>query len=136
MTLTDTGPIVALLDKDDTNHLICVAALKQLPVGPLLTTWCCFTEAMYLLGAVGGFRYQAELWKLKSAGRLKIMDLTDADSERMAELMTIYKDTPMDLADASLMAACERRALRSLFTLDSDFRIYRLADGSVLDLVP
>ena len=54
MTLTDTGPLVALLDADDPYHAACVAASQHLPSGPLLTTWVCFTEAMYLLGAAGG----------------------------------------------------------------------------------
>ena len=53
MTLTDTGPLVALLDTNDQYHAECVAALHRLPPGPLLTTWVCLTEAMYLLGAVG-----------------------------------------------------------------------------------
>ena len=57
MTLTDTGPLVALLDVDDRYHAACVAAAQRLPFGPLLTTWVCFTEAMYLLGSVGGYRY-------------------------------------------------------------------------------
>jgi uncharacterized protein len=54
MTLTDTGHLVALLDTDDPYHTACVAATQCLPSGPLLTTWVCFTEAKYLLGAVGG----------------------------------------------------------------------------------
>ena len=54
MTLTDTGAVVALLDADDPSHAACVAAAQRLPAGPLLTTWVCFTEAMYLLGAVQG----------------------------------------------------------------------------------
>ena len=56
MTLTDAGALVALLDADDPYHTACMAAAQQLPAGPLLTTWVCFTEAMYLLGTVGGYR--------------------------------------------------------------------------------
>ena len=49
MTLTDAGPIVALIDSRDSLHSICVEATKDLEPGPLVTTWPCFTEAMYLL---------------------------------------------------------------------------------------
>lgn len=56
--------------------------------------------------------------------------------ERMAALMEKYQDTSMDLADASLVAVAESRALRQIFTLDSDFRIYRLRDGSMLEVIP
>jgi predicted nucleic acid-binding protein len=101
MTLTDTGPLVALLDADDVNHVACVAALSRLPSGLLLTTWTCFTEAMYLLGSVGGYRYQAALWQLWKTGRLLLHDLTHVEADRMAVLMEQYQDTPMDLADAS-----------------------------------
>jgi hypothetical protein len=50
--LTDTGPLVALLDRDDSHHAACIEASKHLPAAPLVTTWPCFTEAMYLLGEV------------------------------------------------------------------------------------
>jgi len=136
MTLTDTGPLVALLDRDDARHTDAVAAARQLPPGPLLTTWPCFTEAMYLLGSVGGHRYQAELWKVCQAGRLVLHDLTAADVSRMAALMRKYQDQPMDLADASLVVVAESRSFRRIFTLDSDFHIYRLADGSALQVLP
>lgn len=136
MILTDTGPFVALLDKDDSHHAVCVDAAKRLPSEVLLTTWCCFTEAMYLLGEVGGYPYQAELWKLRTAGRLLFHDLTAAETDRMAALMEKYSDAPMDLADASIVVVAESRSLHRVFTLDSHFRIYRLADGSALELVP
>jgi uncharacterized protein len=128
--------LVALLDADDPYHAACVAAAQRLPSGPLLTTWVCVTEAMYLLGAVGGDRYQATLWHLRSAGRLVLHDLTAAEADRMAVLMERYEDTPMDLADASLVVVSESRGLRVVFTTDSDFHIYRLADGSALEVVP
>ena len=50
--------------------------------------------------------------------------------------MDKYHDKPMDLADASILAAAEHIETRRLFSLDSDFRIYRLSDGSTLDLIP
>jgi len=136
MTLTDAGALVALLDADDPYHTACVAAAQRLPAGPLLTTWVCFAEAMYLLGSVGGYRYQAALWSLRATGRVVLHDLTPAEADRMAVLMAQYQDTPMDLADASLVVVAESRTLRRVFTTDSDFYVYRLADGSALEVVP
>ena len=136
MTLTDAGALVALLDADDPYHAACVVAAQRLPAGPLLATWVCFTEAMYLLGTVGGYRYQAALWSLRTAGRLVLHDLTAGEADRMAALMAQYQDTPMDLADASLVVVAESRTLRRVFTTDSDFYVYRLADGSALEVVP
>lgn len=136
MILTDAGPLIALLDKDDGHHARCVAAGEALPPGSLLTTWPCFTEAMYLLGGVGGFSYQSALWDLRRTGRLVLHEPGAAEPERMAELMSKYQDVPMDLADASLVAAAEVLGLRQIFTLDGDFFIYRLSDGSALNVVP
>jgi predicted nucleic acid-binding protein len=136
VTLTDTGALVELLDEDDAKHAACTAALNHLPAEPLLTTWPCFTEAMYLLGAVGGHRYQAALWQLRSDGKLQLHDLTAAEGDRMAALMEKYRDRPMDLADASLIAVAESRKQRRVFTVDSDFHVYRLRDGKPLQVVP
>jgi len=136
MTLTDAGALVALLDADDPYHTACVTAAQRLPSGPLLTPWVCCTEAMYLLGTVGGYRYQAALWNLRATGRVVLHELTPAEADRMAVLMAQYQDTPMDLADASLVVVAESRTLRRVFTTDSDFYVYRLADGSALEVVP
>ena len=135
MTLTDTGPLVALLDDDDDHHKACLAVAKTLPSGPLLTTWSCFTEAMYLLGEAGGYRFQERLWQMRHTGRLQLIELTAKETDRMAVLMAQYRNVPMDLADASLVVAAESRGIRRLFTVDGDFYIYRLVDGSVLEAV-
>mgnify|MGYP001289411746 CR=1 FL=1 len=136
MTLTDTGPLLALLDKRDPHHAACLTMMQRLTPGALLTTWPCFTEAMYLLGEVGGFRYQSLLWDMLESGKLEIQDLGPAEVGRMAILMGKYQDTPMDLADASIVATAEMRGIHRVFTLDGDFRIYRLADGTALEVVP
>jgi uncharacterized protein len=136
MILTDTGPLIALLDKRDEQHQNCLDALNRLPAEPLLTTWPCLTEAMYILGSVGGYRYQAGLWRLIEDRKLELHDLVSSEIEKMDALMKKYQDTPMDLADASLMAVAENLKFKQIFTIDSDFRIYRLLDGSTLEIIP
>ncbi len=133
MTLTDAGPLVALLDEGETDHARCRKALQQLR-GPLLTTWPAFTEAMYLLGEAGGWRAQEALWRLVQRGDL-VVDMP-RHLGRMAEWMAQYESLPMDLADASLVALAEERGLRTVFTLDRDFRVYRLARGKSFRIIP
>ena len=89
---------------------------------------------MYLLGEAGGWRAQEALWRLVQRGDL-VVDMP-RDLGRVAELMAKYESVPMDLADASLVALAEERGLRTVFTLDRDFRIYRLPRGKSLRVVP
>ena len=133
--LTDTGPLIALLDEGDKHHAACRQVARGLPKSPLVTTWPCFTETMYYLSDTGGYRYQERLWRMRRDNRLILIDLTDAEIGRMDALMQQYRNVPMDLADASLVAVVESRNIRKLFTIDSDFFIYLLADGSVHDVV-
>lgn len=135
MILVDTGPLVALLNRNDPNHSRCTATAQSLPPDALLTTWAVFTEAMYMVGRAGGPDAQDRLWNLYNTRGLVIHDLTHAETDRSRELMTTYRDRPMDLADATLVAVAESLGHRRVFTLDGDFRIYRLADGSVLDVI-
>lgn len=111
-------------------------SLQKLTGNPTSKTWPCFTEAMYLLGEIGGHRYMSALWKLQQEKHLVLYDLTNGEIDRMAELMAKYQDTPMDMADASLVAVAESHIFKRVFTLDSDFNVYRLADGSALEPVP
>ena len=135
MILTDTGPLVALINRNDPDHVACVNIVKRQPAELLVTTWPCFTEAMYLLFRVAGHPGQRGLWQLRTAGKLNLYDLTPAQVDRTAELMDKYRDRPMDLADASLVVTAEHLRTQRIFTLDSDFHIYRLADGSALEIV-
>ena len=135
MTLTDAGPLVALIDADEADHEVCRAALGQLDL-PLLTTWPAFTEAMYLLSRAGGSAGREALWRLVLSDRLRVLDLSRSAVERSAELMATYADLPMDLADATLVAVAEERGTRRVFTLDSDFQVYRLHGRQRFDVVP
>ncbi len=134
MTLCDTGPLVALLDRSDADHKRCVDALATLK--ELRTTWPCLTEAMYLLGQEGGWFAQDQLWGFVADGLVSLHVPGDDEWERMRALMRKYSDAPMDMADASLVVAAERLDVRRVFTLDRHFRAYRLSSGQAFDIVP
>ena len=135
MTLTDAGPLIAIIDADEPDHDACLAALDDL-VLPLVTTWPAFTEAMCLLGQAGGIAGQRALWRLVHTGRLVIADLSASALDRSAQLMDKYADQPMDLADATLVAFAEERGHSRIFTLDADFHIYRIRGRQHFHVVP
>jgi predicted nucleic acid-binding protein len=109
--------------------------MKSLPDVPLLTTWPCLTEAMYLVGEAAGHRAQEALWGYVDDDLVRLHDLGLAERHRMLVLMQKYYDTPMDLADASLVAVAEILDLRRVLTMDSDFYVYRLADGDAMEVI-
>lgn len=135
MTLTDAGPLVALIDAGESDHGRCRDALDELAL-PLMTTWPAFTEAIYLLGRAGGWPAQEALWRMIEREALIVAELTGELPARAAELMRRYRDHPMDFADASLVAVAGVRGARAIFSLDSDFRSYRFRGGRHLQAVP
>jgi predicted nucleic acid-binding protein len=135
MTLTDAGPLIALIDAGEPDHARCRAALDELRL-PLLTTWPAFTEAMYLLGRAGGWKGQQALWRLVLRDDLLVDPLSAQTTARAARLTETYADRPMDLADATLVALAEERGLTRVFTLDADFQVYKLNGRRHFDVVP
>jgi predicted nucleic acid-binding protein len=134
MILVDAGPLVALIHADDQHHASCRKAAKSLR-GPLSTVWPALTEAMYLLGF--SWKAQDALWKMLEVGFVELIPLEREDSPRMRELMRKYRDRPMDLADAALVAVAERLKIRRIFSVDrTDFEVYRPARIGRFSIVP
>ena len=136
-TLTDTGPLFALADPQGqpVENARCDALMASLAL-PLITVWPCLAEAMYLCGQKGGWFLQKNLRRLLRDGTLHMHTSTEAELDRSLDLMEKYQDRPMDLADASLIALAEARGYQRVFSIDSDFYVYRLSDGSALEVVP
>ena len=135
MILTDTGPLVALVDVRDSRHADAIHILDCIGNEQLLTAMPCFAEAMNLLGRSTGYFGQSALWNLRDTKRLILREHPMDEVNRMSALMAQYQDTPMDLADASLVVLAEVLNLRRVFTFDRDFYIYRLEDGSLLEIL-
>jgi predicted nucleic acid-binding protein len=135
MIVTDTGPLVAIINRKDKNHVRCVRELAAL-TGPLLITWPVFTEAMHFLGREVGWEAQDRLWRILKRGDLQIAPLLEDAIRRMRALMEKYRDVPMDMADASLVILCEQMAQKRIFTQDRDFRFYRMQGNKAFQIVP
>jgi hypothetical protein len=135
VTLTDAGPLIALIDAGEPDHDRCRDALERLEL-PLVTTWPAFTEAIYLLGRAAGWAGQHALWQMIRRDALTLADVDLQVALRSAELMEQYGDHAMDLADATLVAFAEAQDLRTIFTLDEHFRAYRLRTRRHLHVVP
>jgi predicted nucleic acid-binding protein len=91
---------------------------------------------MHLLRPAGGWKAQAALWAMFERKILVPVDLPNRAVERTRILMAKYSDVPMSLADASLVSMAELRNLRRVFTLDSDFSVYRFRGRRTFELIP
>src|SRR5437016_14353825 len=102
--LLDTGAFVALVDRSETRHKDCVAALEQWS-GPVVTSEAVLTESLYLVGP----RWDAQKVCLEFLlrGAFLLVSSSQQSLKRVAGLMQKYHDIPMDFADATLVVLGE-----------------------------
>jgi uncharacterized protein len=122
--LVDTGAILALLDRTDRWHQLCVDTFQQLRL-PLLTSEAVLTELFHL---VGDNRHELETaWKFLRSGAVGLAVIEDSELPEIQDLMLRYGDRPMDFADATLVYLARREGLITVFTVDqADFSTYRI----------
>ena len=130
----DTGPLIALLDRDEAHHDWATTQFNTL-VPPLLICDAVLSEASFLLHRAG---LDAGLpVELVARGVLVVSSpLTSGnDAVSVRSLMRRYRNVPMSFADACLVRLVERTENGSILTLDSDFRIYRQSNRRVIPLL-
>jgi len=125
--VVDSGVLCAAFDATDSDHSRATNFLRHSHV--LHTNLPVLTEVAYLLRK----SHQTRQGFLKFAARaLQIDTETASDLPRIVEIMAKYADLPADFADASVVALCERRGIVQIASFDSDFTVYRLANGQAL----
>jgi predicted nucleic acid-binding protein len=134
MILCDTAPLFCLVDKSQPRHLAVKNFIKNNP-SLLVTTWSCFTEAMYLSLQRGGWSMQNQLSKLLLQNLVILQTIETSDYPRLFQLMNKYKDRPMDLADATLVISAEKLNLQTILTFDSDFFFYLIHDQNTFNVI-
>lgn len=123
-TLVDSGPLIALFDRDDRHHAAVKTYLRHHPLR-LHTTWPVLTEVCALLGEAAKLDFLAFV----SAGGVAVAALPEEAIEEILQLSRKYTDRPMDFADASLVVLSQRLGVRDILSIDADFDIYRLPRG-------
>lgn len=129
--LLDTGPLVALLNRRDAFHAWSQERASEL-APPFFSCEAVLAEAHFLLAGV--HQGNRRLIELISSGRIDLSFSFAVHAERVGELMIAYASIPMSFADACLVCMAEQEESR-VFTLDSDFRIYRKHRREALHLV-
>lgn len=130
--LTDSGPLVALLDRSDQHHHWAVEQFANFS-NSLFTCEGVITEATHLLKDAG-----VPPWDVVELVRRELVVVRfnlESHLDRVLTLMKKYADTPMDFVDACLVTMTEQKRECRLLTLDSDFRIYRRFERQTIPLI-
>jgi uncharacterized protein len=130
--IADTGVLTAFLDKRDFWHSWVLENFKILPK-PFVTCEAVIAETSHLLQNV--FNGQEMLLSLVESGLIELDFSLSDEVSGVKTLMKKYADVPMSLADACLVRMCEIKHNSSIFTLDSDFRVYRKNGKEEISLI-
>ena len=130
--LLDTGPLVALLRRDDEFHEWVAALIPGLDL-PFLTCEAVLSEACFLVSDLPGG--SESVLAVFDRGFLRIALRLDDEAVAVSRLMARYTSVPMSLADACLVRMAEQHANSVVLTLDSNFKLYRMHGRQVIPTI-
>jgi len=136
MLVVDAGPLIASAAPREPEHARCVELLGQ-AARPVVVPAFVVCEAAYMLGRFVGPHAERALSDAFHVGDLVAEPVEPSDWDRITELVDTYRDLPLGIVDASVLASCERLGVTRLATLDHrHFSIVRPLHCEVLELVP
>lgn len=130
--ILDTSPLVALINKRDQYHDWTKQQWSQIKP-PLLTCESVITESFFLLRNI--HEGQRGVIQLIERNVIRLEFSLEEEIAFIKDLLTRYQSVPVSLADACLVRMTELNENSPLFTLDSDFRIYRKNRKQIIDLI-
>lgn len=120
--IIDTGPLVAILNRRENQNAWAIEQFRQISP-PMLVCEPVLVEALFLLAHVPSA--QDALFRWLERGVLDISFRLEDHHQSVWALCKKYRNVPMSLADACLVRMAELNDHHAVFTLDSDFGIYR-----------
>lgn len=130
--VVDSGPLIALFDRDDAYHKRVVAFIGAHPRLRLITTWAVLNETSALLGSRVGKAAELDFLTWVERGGVALAPQETTALVQIRALVEKYRDLPFDFADASVAVLAEQTGVSQVLTLDRDFEIYKDARGKRL----
>ncbi len=128
----DSGVLVALIDKREQFHQWATEQAQTI-TPPFVTCEAVITETCFLLRNV--HNGEAAVLSMIEDGILQIDFSLSDEITKIKALMNKYQDVPMSSADACLVRMSELMDNAFVFTLDSDFHIYRKNGKKRINLI-
>lgn len=128
----DAGPLVALINRGDQYHDWAITQVHAIDA-ELVTCDAVIAEAFFLVrhNPVGIVTLLSYLEEGVVRPEFRLADHVGA----VSTLMRKYRDVPMSLADACLVRMTELHDRARVFTLDSNFKVYRRHSRLAIPLI-
>lgn len=128
----DSSILVALIDKREQFHLWATEQTQNL-TPPFITCEAVITETCFLLRNI--HKGKEAILSMIEDEILQIDFSLSSEISKIKTLMNKYENVPMSLADACLVRMSELVDNSVVFTLDSDFHIYRKNGKDKMSLI-
>lgn len=138
MILIDTGPLVALVNRRDADHVVCQDWFRDTDPRSLMVPATVVAEAGFLIEKYCGPSVEADfLEDLANGSYGSVIGIGAPDLRRMSELVRQYASLPLGTTDASVIALAERYGLTQVCTLDRrHFHVVRPRHVAGFELLP
>ena len=131
--LLDTSVLVSLIDASQRSHTKCVEALAEMQ-NPIITCEGVIAESCYLLRSrpLG----VAKILENVRTGKIELPLPLSKCVTKVEGYFKKYRNVPSSFVDAHLIALAEHVNSPLIFTLDSDFSIYRWGRSKFFEILP
>ena len=126
--VVDAGPLIAMFTRSDRYHAAAREFLARSEGVALITNLIVVGEVAAVLGRHKDLVPCLD-WIVEN---VEIDANAGIDLPKAISILQKYKDLPADLADASLVAMCERLGTNLVASVDNDFDVYRLPKNKKL----
>jgi predicted nucleic acid-binding protein len=134
IAIVDSGPLYAVVDADDDDHLRCLEVFQRADLELVVPTLV-VAEVTYLVGRRLGANIEAAFLRGLSSVEVEAPGIEDWPD--IANLVERYGDFPLGGTDASVAVLAARLGTDLVVTLDRrHFGTIRMNDGRAFSLLP